>query len=730
MLSASKIPGIALSAAAALAGGTTPAFGIGCSVASGATLRAAVLTLIHGDELCTTSSSSSTATATATGGVTVRAFGATAASSSPVRAAAATGTAAALPSRDLPSASVTSISSTNPTVAAGGAATFSGCNEASRPHGSLGAGNEAGPGAGNEAGPSSQRDFSDTPTAATAATATTSTPALSFSDYRTIFEGQSTWQLLRAYGVLRICGFKPLVHHAEALLATSRRLVGEKATDNLVKSTFFAHFCAGEDVPEVQGTVDRLQAVGVGAILDYAAEDDVGPTTAAAAKQAAPGAEPAVEAASGLSEPSPRALGVVGRTYDYASEDQCDRHVDHFLAAIEMAALQPGRPAFAAIKMTALGNPELLQRASSAITMLHGLFSRFDEDGSGFIDSQEFLRQWKRLVGSGLGAAGDLGAAGALASQAEGTFRWLDTQGTGKVDYVSWCQRLDLRHMPMLAARIAEGGGGDGDSSQEVAEACLNGEEVKLMDALLGRLQRLVTAALRLDMRLMVDAEHTYFQPAIEHVTLRLMREHNRNGLARVLNTYQAYLVDSRDRLLRDMERARREGWVLGAKLVRGAYLHLERRRAQQLGLPSPVWATLEQTHANYDSCVEDLLAGVQQGRAEVLLGTHNQESVETAVARMAAMGLPSSSPPGTPGVMFGQLLGMSDHLTLTLGKAGYRAYKYVPYGRVGQVMPYLLRRAAENQDIMKGSKQDLVMLRSELRRRAAAVLRFGTGAA
>ncbi|GIL96584.1 hypothetical protein Vretimale_2382 [Volvox reticuliferus] len=177
------------------------------------------------------------------------------------------------------------------------------------------------------------------------------------------------------------------------------------------------------------------------------------------------------------------------------------------------------------------------------------------------------------------------------------------------------------------------------------------------------------------------------------------------------------------------MERARREGWVLGAKLVRGAYIHLERRRAQQLGLPSPVWAALEQTHANYDRCVEDLLEGVQQGRAEVLLGTHNQTSVEAAVARMAAMGLPSASPPGTPGVMFGQLLGMSDHLTLTLGKARYRAYKYVPYGRVGQVMPYLLRRAAENQDILKGSKQDLVMLQSELRRRAAVALRLRAAA-
>ncbi|GIL74745.1 hypothetical protein Vretimale_2382 [Volvox reticuliferus] len=586
MLPASTRPAVALAAAAALAGVAVPTSSMmRCSAAAVSTLRAAVRTLIHGDVVCA-------ATATTIGGVALRAFGATAASSSPVTAAVATATAAAPPSRDLPSASGTHIVSATPSFAADGAATVSVCDAAARPHGSLGTGYEAGPCLGQR--PSSQTDSSDAATAATA----TSPSALSFSDYRTVFEGQSTWRLLRAYGVLRICGLKPLTNHAEALLTTSRRLLGDKATDALVKSTFFAHFCAGEDVPEVQDTVDRLQAVGVGAILDYAAEDDVGPTTAAASKQPAPGVEPAMEARSGLSEPSPRALGVVGRTYDYASEEQCDRHVDHFLAAIEMAAMQPGRPAFAAVKMTALGNPELLKRASSAVTTLHGLFSRFDEDGSRFIDRHEFQRQWERLVGSGVGAAGALGAGGTLASQAEGTFRWLDTQGTGKVDYVSWCQRLDLRHMPMLAARIAEGGGGDSASSREVAEACLDGEEVKLMDALLGRLQRLVTAALRRDVRLMIDAEHTYFQPAIEHVVLRLMREHNRNGVARVLNTYQVRHAAPCLCLLQNQQRA--PLWELVPEIYPPLFLAGRTRVGGWLGKARVLWLLAPVEPVNY----------------------------------------------------------------------------------------------------------------------------------
>ncbi|KAG2499525.1 hypothetical protein HYH03_002471 [Edaphochlamys debaryana] len=611
---------------------------------------------------------------------------------------------------------------------------------------------------------------------------------LDFGDHAAVFEGQSTGQLLRAYGVLRACGFKPLVSHAEWLLGTSRRLLGAGATDALVKASFFKHFCAGEDVGEVQRTVDRLRGLGVGAILDYAAEDDVGhanatpaatpnanatpaatpnagttatagtagsaaataaapPPGGAAPGPAGPADQPVVEGPVGPGAPSTavaRALGVVGRTYDYASEEQCDRHVEHFLAAIRMAARQPGRPAFAAIKMTALGNPALLQRASTAIATLHRLFATFDEDGSGFVDRAEFDRQWRRLLlgAGGLGAGAQGGSHGGVglgpgaeawvASTAEDTFRWLDTQGNGKVDYVSWCQRVELQRMPGLARLLVEGGGGS-----EVADACLDDREVELMEALLGRLQVLVSEALALDVSLMIDAEHTYFQPAIEHVTLRLMREHNRDGHARVLNTYQAYLVDCPGRLRRDLERSRREGWVLGAKLVRGAYLHLERHRAAALGLPPPCWPSLEDTHAAYDVCVEALVEAAAEGRAQVLLGSHNQASVERAVAAMARHGLApspsasssSSSSAPSPSVMFGQLLGMADHLTLTLGRAGFKAYKYVPYGRVGQVMPYLLRRAAENSDIMKGSKHDLALLSAELRRRALAGLGLGAGA-
>eukprot|EP00798_Chlamydomonas_sp_ICE-L_P007768 gene7768-954_t len=180
------------------------------------------------------------------------------------------------------------------------------------------------------------------------------------------------------------------------------------------------------------------------------------------------------------------------------------------------------------------------------------------------------------------------------------------------------------------------------------------------------------------------------------------------------------------------MERAPREGsallckagpsgdaYTVGWRLrrdagVRGAYLHLERNRAEELGYPSPVWDSLEESHKCYSDCLESVLAQVQVGKTEILLGTHNQDSIEQAVRRMGELGIN----PTDNKVSFGQLLGMADHLTFTLGGHGYPAYKYVPYGQVDEVIPYLLRRASENAAILEGTKQDVALHQKELKRR------------
>jgi proline dehydrogenase len=192
--------------------------------------------------------------------------------------------------------------------------------------------------------------------------------------------------------------------------------------------------------------------------------------------------------------------------------------------------------------------------------------------------------------------------------------------------------------------------------------------------------------------------------------------------------------------------------------------MHLERQRAQQLGYQSPIWDSLQETHACYNSSVAALLQAVAQRGAEVMVASHNQASIELAVAEMARLGLepgkaggwrvmaavPACLPACLPacysagmlvlphhasllppacqpaaaavppaGVYFGQLLGMSDNLTIPLGKARYSVYKYVCYGPVALVMPYLVRRAQENSGMMAGLQAQVAQLRRELLRRA-----------
>lgn len=238
------------------------------------------------------------------------------------------------------------------------------------------------------------------------------------------------------------------------------------------------------------------------------------------------------------------------------------------------------------------------------------------------------------------------------------------------------------------------------------------------MEAMMGRLETLAQAAKDAEVRLMIDAEQTYFQPAIDHMVLRLQRKYNRGDYPTVFNTYQCYLQNTEQRVVDDLERARRDGFKWGAKLVRGAYLVSERQRALEMGYPDPTQASIEDTHACYDECVRLVLSDSvsKQEGSNVLIASHNQESVEKALEHMARLGIDKMD----GGVYFGQLLGMADHLSFPLGGAGYKVYKYVPYGPVDEVMPYLVRRAQENSGMMGSPavQHEADMVNDEIQRR------------
>ncbi|XP_062201372.1 proline dehydrogenase 2, mitochondrial-like isoform X2 [Phragmites australis] len=223
---------------------------------------------------------------------------------------------------------------------------------------------------------------------------------------------------------------------------------------------------------------------------------------------------------------------------------------------------------------------------------------------------------------------------------------------------------------------------------------------------------------------LLVDAEYATVQPAIDYFTFAGALAFNGGGAGDserpiVHGTIQAYLRDARDRLEAMVGAAESERVRLGLKVVRGAYIARETRLAASLGVPSPIHSSIQDTHDCYNGCAAFLLDRVRRGSASVMLATHNVESGQLAAARAQELGIAK----GDQNLQFAQLMGMADGLSLSLRNAGFQVSKYLPYGPVDQIIPYLIRRAEENRGLLSSSSFDRQLLRKELVRRVKAAV-------
>ncbi|GEM_PF-10808 len=207
------------------------------------------------------------------------------------------------------------------------------------------------------------------------------------------------------------------------------------------------------------------------------------------------------------------------------------------------------------------------------------------------------------------------------------------------------------------------------------------------------------------------DAEESWLQDAIDHVVMIMMRRYNKSK-AVVFNTYQMYRKDRLAVLMRDHETAEKDGFILGVKTVRGAYMDQERERARRLGLPDPIHPTKEATDKSYNLAIKFCLDHID--RIALCNATHNEASCRLHIEYLQKKNIP----PDHPNQMFAQLYGMSDHLTFNLAHAGYPAAKYLPYGPIEEVIPYLIRRAEENTSITGEVTRERSYVLRELKRR------------
>ncbi|CAI5962375.1 unnamed protein product [Closterium sp. NIES-64] len=372
---------------------------------------------------------------------------------------------------------------------------------------------------------------------------------------------------------------------------------------------------------------------------------------------------------------------------DALDDETCDRNMEGFLRTIRMASqLSPPMVSFACVKITALCPLPVLERVSELLRWDHKLSSSSSTSSAASVPMP-----WRRPS------------------------------------------------LPILALESPT------YFTPTSAPSPLTPSEEAAITSAHNRLRKICDACADGRLPLLIDAEYQSVEPAIDYLAYALMMEYNKMGvtvtgggkegskteaeLPLVYSTVQCYLRDAKPRLAASFGAAQEAGVGFGVKLVRGAYLVRESAEAKKRGATSPVHETIENTHKCYDACAGMMIdaAGAAAKReskgesgpaAGVVLATHNYGSGRVAVMRAGGVGLARTD----PRLHFAQLKGMADGLSLGLGFAGFNASKYLPYGPVRDVMPYLLRRAHENRGVLGNTRDERQWLRAELMRRIRSV--------
>ncbi|KAM8720037.1 hypothetical protein ACLKA7_006142 [Drosophila subpalustris] len=538
---------------------------------------------------------------------------------------------------------------------------------------------------------------------------------VSFNDPIAAFKSKTTWELVRAYMVYMICSSEKLVEHNMKLMKAAKNLLGKKLFTALMKATFYGHFVAGEDQIKIIPTLERLRSFGVKPILDYSVEEDI--TQEEAEKRevesSVSSAEDNVKDAGALPQyhvdksfADRRYKVSSARTYFYLNEATCERNMETFIKCLEAVSGATFGTGITAIKLTALGRPQLLLQLSEVIMRTRKYMEALVGGQGNVLTHHKTIKDLEQYY-AGIGDNKDVQTfLKNVTSDKEGIlhlFPW-----SGIVDEDS--QLSDTFRVPDPIT---------GQMRRLISQ--ISPKEEEMFRNMIRRLNTIVKTAAELDVRIMIDAEQTYFQPAISRITLEMMRKYNKEK-AIVFNTYQCYLREAYHEVVTDLEQAKRQNFYFGAKLVRGAYMDQERARASALGYADPVNPNYEATTDMYHKTLAECLrrikvlkdVGDDARKIGIMVASHNEDTVRFAIENMKSIGIS----PEDKVICFGQLLGMCDYITFPLGQAGYSAYKYIPYGPVEEVLPYLSRRAQENKGVLKKIKKEKRLLAAEIRRR------------
>ncbi len=246
------------------------------------------------------------------------------------------------------------------------------------------------------------------------------------------------------------------------------------------------------------------------------------------------------------------------------------------------------------------------------------------------------------------------------------------------------------------------------------AKQTLTKEETEEYERVKQRVNEICKEAHDNNKPIFIDAEESWIQQAIDDLANENMARYNKNS-AIVYNTFQLYRKDRLPYLKQSFEMGKADGYHVGAKLVRGAYMEKERKRAQEKGYPSPIQNTKEDSDRDYNLALEFCVEHID--RMGLCAGTHNEKSSLVLVDLMTKKNIATND----KRIYFSQLLGMSDHISYNLTQSNYNVAKYVPYGPVKEVLPYLIRRAQENTSVKGQTGRELSLIIKEKERRKKA---------
>jgi proline dehydrogenase len=247
---------------------------------------------------------------------------------------------------------------------------------------------------------------------------------------------------------------------------------------------------------------------------------------------------------------------------------------------------------------------------------------------------------------------------------------------------------------------------------QKIGEGkALTSEEQQEWNRVVARFEKVCQTAHEKDVALLIDGEESWMQDAADELVAQMMQKYNQEK-AIVFNTLQMYRWDRLDYLKKLHERAKAEGFYIGMKLVRGAYMEKENARAQEKGYKSPICVSKQATDENYDAAVLYMVENID--KMAIFAGTHNEQSSYTLMQLMQEKGIAKDD----NRIWFGQLYGMSDNISYNLASHGYNVAKYLPFGPVRDVMPYLIRRAEENTSVAGQTSRELTLIKKEKERR------------